>query len=68
MRASYGVRIVFDAARDAGAWRRMAGLLAGTCQSDEPLDLTGMEVSRKLREPHSLQIACRYAALVCGNS
>lgn len=52
----------------AGAWRRAAGSLAGTCQSVEPFDLTGMEVSRKLREPHSLQIACRYAAQVCGNS
>lgn len=46
------------AAWAAGAWRRAAGLLAGTCRSVEPFDLTGMEVSRKLREPHSLQIAC----------
>ena len=52
----------------AGAWRRAAGLLAGMCQSVEPFDLTGLEVSRKLREPHSLQITCQYAAQVCGNS
>ena len=60
--------ITFDEWVDLDLWRRAAGLLAGTCQSVEPFDLTGMEVSRKLREPHSLQIACRYAAQVCGNS
>ena len=64
----YGAASFSIAAWVAGAWRCMAGLLAGTCQSVEPLDLTGMEVSHKLRESHSLQIACRYAAQVCGNS
>lgn len=68
MCGGYGAASFSIAAWVAGAWRRMAGLLAGTCKSVELLDLTGMEVSRKLREPHSLQIACRYAAQVCGNS